>query len=277
MENKYTCFKNKNMHYTVQGSGNAVILIHGLMEGAWIWAEMTQYWAKSNKIVSIDLPGHGESEQIGEIHSMELCAELVVEIMHKENLEKAAIIGHSMGGYVALAVADLFPGKVLGLGLFHSQAAQDSEEGLFDRRRVIALLESNGQEKKGFLTRFIPSLFAIQNRDRLKDKIEALTKHGMEMSADSIMAIQKGLAERKSYLDTLQQTTNKTKIPFLFVIGKYDQKASVSAVIAQAMMCEKSEILWLPCGHMGFWEESETCASFVGDFLKRIFAQFKVV
>lgn len=251
-------------------------MLHGLMEGAWVWREMTEVWAAENRVLAIDLPGHGQSEVLSDVHSVLLCAQVVEAVMRAEDVAAAVLVGHSMGGYVALAVADLFPEKVKGIVLFHSQAAQDGEEGLAQRRRAIALLEAGGEAKKDFVTRFMPTLFAPQNRERMAGKIAALTEAGRAMSLEAILAIQKGLAERKSYLPVLTRGTAagsaaaSAPLPFCFIIGRHDEKQNVSKVMSQAMLCERAEILWLPCGHMGFWEEPEACAAFVRDFLNRV-------
>ncbi len=276
MESKYVVCDGKRIHYTISGAGPAVVLLHGLMEGAWVWREMTEVWAAENRVLAIDLPGHGQSEVLSDVHSVLLCAQVVEAVMRAEDVAAAVLVGHSMGGYVALAVADLFPEKVKGIVLFHSQAAQDGEEGLAQRRRAIALLEAGGEAKKDFVTRFMPTLFAPQNRERMAGKIAALTEAGRAMSLEAILAIQKGLAERKSYLPVLTRGTAagsaaaSAPLPFCFIIGRHDEKQNVSKVMSQAMLCERAEILWLPCGHMGFWEEPEACAAFVRDFLNRV-------
>ncbi len=298
MEDRYIAVDDKKIHYVTAGAGPAVVLLHGLMEGAWVWREMAEVWAAENRVLAIDLPGHGQSEVLSGVHSVPLCAQVVEAVMRAEDVTEAVLVGHSMGGYVALAVADLFPEKVKGIVLFHSQAAQDGEEGLKQRRRAIALLEQGGEAKKDFVTRFMPTLFAPQNRERMADKIAALTEAGRAMSLEAILAIQKGLAERKSYLHILAsasadgdnasvlppRTLRSLKsaatehgsplasapLPFCFIIGRHDEKQNVSKVMSQAMLCGRAEILWLPCGHMGFWEEPEACSAFVRDFLNRV-------
>lgn len=277
MESKYIEWEGKRLHYTAAGAGPAVVLLHGLMEGAWVWNEMAEVWAADHRVLAIDLPGHGQSEVLAEVHSVPLCARTVEAVMRAEGVVEAVLVGHSMGGYVALAVADLFPEKVKGIVLFHSQAAQDGEQGLAQRRRTIALLEQGGEAKKDFVTRFMPTLFAPHNRERMAGKIAALTEGGRAMSLEAVLAIQKGLAERDSYLHVLtgglpsaSAAPAPRPLPMCFLIGRYDEKQDTGKVMGQAMLCTRAEILWLPCGHMGFWEEPEACAAFVRDFLNRV-------
>lgn len=262
IEDQNIAIEGKRIHYTVAGQGEAVVLLHGLMEGEWVWREMTEVWAQDHCVIAIDLPGHGQSEVLSKVHGVPLCAQVVEAVMRAEAVAQAVLVGHSMGGYVALALADLFPEKVKGVVLFHSQAEQDSEDGLAQRQRTIALIEAGGEAKKDFVTRFMPTLFAPQNRERMAAKIEALNEGGRAMSAEAVLAIQRGLAERNSYLHVL----TGSGLPFCFIIGRHDEKQNVAKVMGQAMLCERAEVLWLPCGHMGFWEERERCAGFIHNF-----------
>ena len=84
-----------------------------------------------------DYPGHGKSSLIAEIHTMEIMAESVKEVLDFLKIDSCVMIGHSMGGYVTLAFADQNPGLLKGFGLFHSSAAADTDEGTKNRERAI--------------------------------------------------------------------------------------------------------------------------------------------
>ena len=104
-----TCiFRQGRIRYKQQGKGRAVILLHGFLEDLHIWDEFSSELSKSYRVISIELPGHGKSENFGYVHSMELMADAVMAVLKQERLRKVVIIGHSMGGYVSLAFAEKY-------------------------------------------------------------------------------------------------------------------------------------------------------------------------
>ena len=101
--------KNTNVHFTSTGKGNAVVLIHGFLENSAMWNEIAKVLSKRNRVICIDLLGHGQTGNLGYINSMEDQANMVKAVLNHLRLRKYILIGHSMGGYVALAFAKLFP------------------------------------------------------------------------------------------------------------------------------------------------------------------------
>ncbi len=104
-----TNFKNTKISYTDQGKGNAVVLLHGFLENCTMWNYLAPVLAKKNRVICIDLLGHGQTDCLGYIHSMEDMADAIHQVITELKIRKAVFVGHSMGGYVALAVAELYP------------------------------------------------------------------------------------------------------------------------------------------------------------------------
>ena len=123
-----TRYKNRKVHYTSSGSGPAVLLLHGFLEDLTMWDDLEPEFSKKNCVVRIDLLGHGLTESQGEVHSMEDQAEMVKTVIEELKIDRYAVIGHSMGGYIALAMAELYPGDLTGLVLMNSTSLPDSEE-----------------------------------------------------------------------------------------------------------------------------------------------------
>jgi len=96
---------------------------------------------KKNRVITIDLLGHGNSECLGYIHSMEDNADMIHEILSELRIRKAIFVGHSMGGYVALAFAELYPETVKGIVLLNSTSRADSEERKLNRDRAIKVVK----------------------------------------------------------------------------------------------------------------------------------------
>ncbi|MFW6104151.1 MAG: alpha/beta fold hydrolase [Bacteroidota bacterium] len=114
-----TKFKDKRINYVIQGEGEPLFLVHGYLETLEIWDEFAEALAGDYKVIRMDLPGHGKSEVIQETHDMELLAEVANALLEENQIFSCTMIGHSMGGYVTLAFADLYPEKLKRFSLFH--------------------------------------------------------------------------------------------------------------------------------------------------------------
>ena len=83
-------------------NGPCIVLLHGFLESLCIWDEFVNELSKDFKVLTIDLPGHGKTENFSEVHTMEFMAETVKAVLEHLKIEKCVLIGHSMGGYVRL-------------------------------------------------------------------------------------------------------------------------------------------------------------------------------
>ncbi len=132
-------YKHINIHYTDKGKGTAIVLLHGFLENSTMWKPFISRLSKKNRVITIDLLGHGKTECLGYVHTMEDMAEAVKAVLSKLRLRRVVVIGHSMGGYVALAFVEKYSNNVKGLCLMNSTATADSEEKKINRdRRTVA-------------------------------------------------------------------------------------------------------------------------------------------
>ena len=121
-------YKNIRIHFSSEGKGNVVVLIHGFLENRTMWKDIVPILAKKNRVITIDLLGHGETDCLGYVHTMEEQAKVTKTVLNHLKLRKYTLIGHSMGGYIALAFADLFPKTIKGLCLMNSTYKNDDDE-----------------------------------------------------------------------------------------------------------------------------------------------------
>lgn len=133
-------YNGKNLNYKIAGSGDVVVLLHGFMESSNIWLDFGYELARNFLCIAPDLPSHGKSDMLAEIHSMELIAETVKVILDENQVKRCVLAGHSMGGYVALAFSEKYPEMMQGLVLFHSTSLAETEEGKRNRERAIELI-----------------------------------------------------------------------------------------------------------------------------------------
>jgi pimeloyl-ACP methyl ester carboxylesterase len=142
MHRKSITVEGKLISYIAAGGGNAVVLLHGFGVDSAAWNAQINYLQENYRVIAPDLPGIGVSEFTSDV-SMEGVAAIVKEILDAEEIEQAAVIGHSLGGYIALAFAEKYPELLSGLGLFHSTAVADNEEKKASRKKGIAFTDKH--------------------------------------------------------------------------------------------------------------------------------------
>ena len=261
---KQVLFQRKMVNYTLEGSGPVVVLLHGFLESLGIWASLAQSLEKDFTVVCIDLPGFGKSEVIEEIHPMPLMAEAVKQVLTEENIENCVLIGHSMGGYAALAFAEKYPDKLKGLVLFHSQAAADDTEGKRNRDRTIEIVKNN---RKDFIGAFIPLLFAEENVNKFETEITQLKILSAQTSVAGICAALAGMRDRNDHLPLLKTID----VPVFFIVGKQDSRIAMKKILPQLALPKNCEALILDgVGHMGFIEAKEITTKAVRHFAERM-------
>lgn len=239
-----------------------IVLLHGYLESLLVWDDFVPLLYKQLRVVTLDLPGHGISVVTGECHTMEFLADTVAEGLKALGIQRCTLVGHSMGGYVALAFCERHPDMLDGLVLLSSTPNPDTEEKAENRRREIALVRAG---KKEMLARVAPAAgFAEENRTRMADAIEDLTEQVFVTEEEGIVALLNGMIARKDQNEMLR----RTKVPVLFILGRKDNYIPVEA--AEKMVADHPEarVVWLEhSGHMGFLEEPEATAKELLDFV----------
>ncbi len=235
-------FKSSKFNYSLQGNGKALVLLHGFLENQTMWEPFTSRLSENHTVITVDLPGHGKSDCIGYIHSLELMAEVVEAVLKKENIKSAKIIGHSMGGYVALAFAERHPEMCTEIVLLNSTPKADSAERKKNRDRAIALVKKH---KDAFLSMAIANLFAEENKEKFADDIVVLKKDALKMKTQGIIAALEGMKIRKDRTRLLK----KLSIPKTIIAGTLDPIMPLEDLEKIALNCNCQFIKW-EGGHM---------------------------
>jgi pimeloyl-ACP methyl ester carboxylesterase len=261
----YAEFKNIRVRYSDTGRGRVIVLLHGFPESLEIWDEFSVKLSKHFRVIAIDLPGHGETPCIGYVHSMDLMAQCVKQVMDSLGLRKYIVVGHSMGGYAALAFAELFHDNLSGLCLFHSTSMPDSPEKKKDRDRGIALVK---KDAKHYVNELIANLFAEENVPLYKEEIRELKQIGRQTSRQGIINALEGMKERPRR-DWILQYAN---YPVLYIIGKKDRIVPWESALEQAALPADCQVLLLEkAGHMGFIEEKKLTQDKLLSFSRKCF------
>lgn len=252
--------KNTNVHFSAAGKGKAVVLLHGFLENSTMWNTIAEVFSQKYRVVSIDLLGHGETESHGYVHTMEDQALMIKTILDHLKLRKYILIGHSMGGYIALEFAKLFPKNIKGLCLMNSTALPDSKEKIMNRNRGIEAVKQN---HKTFVRLSIPMLFAEKNRKLYKKEIEEITNEALKISPQGIIAALEGMKIRKNNTSILKNAS----YPIQMIIGKEDPALDYNSLIEQTKNTKVQKVEF-PDGHMSHIENKNELVSVLNSFIK---------
>ncbi|MGZ4117377.1 MAG: alpha/beta hydrolase, partial [Bacteroidia bacterium] len=231
-------YKKVKIRYSDTGKGRVIVLLHGFLGSHEVWTEFSKKLSKKFRVIAIDLPGHGETPSIGYYHSMELLAQAVKAVLDKVGVRRYVIAGHSMGGYTALAFAELYPENVSGLCLFNSTSYADSEEKKKEREKVIRLVK---KEHKHYVAEVISSLFAPENINKIANEVEKVKLIAAKVTKQSIINSLEGMKERKSR-DLILKFA---EFPVLFIVGKKDTVINYETMYAQMGLCKYPSIVML--------------------------------
>ncbi|MFK5959022.1 MAG: alpha/beta fold hydrolase [Lutibacter sp.] len=256
----YILHKNTMVHFSSIGKGTAVVLLHGFLENSTMWTIISKNLSKKYRVICIDLLGHGKTENHGYVHTMENQAEMVKAVLNYLRLRKYILIGHSMGGYVALAFSKLFPSNMKGLCLMNSTALADSEEKKLNRNRAIKAVKQN---PKIFIRIAIPMLFSEGNRKIFTSEIKEITIEALRILPQGIIAALEGMKIRKDQTSIYKNA----KFPIQLIIGKQDPALDYTSLITQTKNT-KVQVVEFPDGHMSHIENKDELTSTLTSFIK---------
>lgn len=246
---QFVTYKNIEIAYSVSGKGNALVLLHGFLETSSMWKTYVDTFSKTHKVITIDLLGHGKTPCLGYIHTMEEMAETVFVVLKKLKLRKIHLAGHSMGGYVALAFAEMYPDYIKALCLINSTSRADSEERKANRDRAISAVKYN---HKQFIRISISNLFRPKNRKIFAETIKEVKKEALTTSLQGIVAALEGMKIREDREVLLHFSPYKK----MMIVGKRDPILAFEDVIDQTKNSEVDVDIF-PDGHMSHIENEE--------------------
>lgn len=256
-----TNYNGHEIAYTQEGKGTPIVLLHGFCEDSRMWEDFTPDLLEEGfQVICVDLPGFGQSAVVPEV-SIEGMARAVHTVLEELQAEKTVLIGHSMGGYVGLAFARLFPQWLMGLGLFHSHPYADTAEKQAERLKSVDFMKRQGHVL--FVKQMIPKLFTpgfASSNSFLQEKMIYRASH---YDGDGIIAAQKAMAQRPDETATLKAV----EVPVLFIVGEKDQTVPADKNIAQTALPEVASIHILPkAAHMGMFEAKKDTQLMVRQF-----------
>jgi pimeloyl-ACP methyl ester carboxylesterase len=248
------------IHYTAKGSGRPVVLIHGFPLNSEVWDDFADRLSLTCRVYTPDLPGFGQSPPLEMPFSINDVATEIIQWIEEVKLEHPIIIGHSLGGYVALAIAHLRPQLPLKIGLFHSTAYPDSEEKKQNRNKVIDFISKNGV--LAFTSNFTSTLFANPEHP----SVPYVREISMKAPKEAVVGYTQAMRDRDSRLDLMKDFPRAV----LIITGENDGGISVESVEKQAEFARYPEVHVLKgIAHMGMFENPDLTGKIIQDFIAK--------
>lgn len=191
-----------------------LLFCHGYLGHRGIWDEIAPAFSHSHQILLVDLPGHGQSPSFSACHTMEFMAEKLVELLDEKQIQQVHLVGHSMGGYVGLALLERYPERLLSLILVNSTCKADGEERKLNRLRSIDLASKS---RESYIRATLRSLFPGGFESGHSQAVERAIEIGKNTTLEGIAAALRGMRERSERCELLNSS-----VPIYFVAGKND-------------------------------------------------------
>lgn len=253
-------YRSVRFHYNDQDAGTAIIFLHGFLENKEMWDELSSFLPKGHRKIALDLPGHGQSDNLGYIHTMEDMANVVKHLADHLKLKRFFIAGHSMGGYVALAFAEKHPDMLKGIILMNSTSRTDSDQKKRDRDRAIKLVK---HDHKSYIRKSIPNLFRPKSRELYKDHLKAVKNEALKTSKQGVIAAIEGMKIRSDR----EVLLHFSPYPVLLIAAEKDPILPFKDLMEQAQS-EKVTAITTSNGHMSHIEDSEIVFKGIKKFIK---------
>ncbi len=257
-------YKGRNIAFSVRGKGVPVLFLHGFCEDSSIWDDFTPGITEAgNRVICVNLPGFGASEPLAGETSIEEMARAVLAVADHLELKKFILIGHSMGGYVGLAISELAGGRLAGLGLFHSHPYADSEEKKAGREKGVAFILKFGPSL--FVKQLMPTLFAPEFAAGNIFLVDKLILRASQYPQAGILNALEAMKNRPDRSDVLAAAA----FPVLFILGEKDQAIPRELDHRQTTLPQVAVVHVLDkSGHMGMLEAPAATRKICEEFIR---------
>ncbi len=233
-----------------------IIWIHGFGEDSTMWEDFIEPIEGNHFLFNFS-----KTQSNSSINDY---AKDLLEYVKQNNISSPILIGHSMGGYIALEYAAIF-GNVSALGLFHSTAAEDSDIKKKERVKVREFILKSGS--RAFIENFYPNIFGPkflrENNDFISENIAKYS----QIPSEALAAATESMRNRKSHKESLSQFA----FPVFQILGRSDKLINFEDCLDQALSLNRPSLLVLDeIGHAGMHESPHICQEFIKDFLLKI-------
>ncbi|WP_460220254.1 alpha/beta fold hydrolase [Psychroserpens sp. MEBiC05023] len=253
-------YKGIPIFYEDEGKGRPIVLLHGFLENTTMWAGIKKELLDKCRVICVDLLGHGQTGCLGYVHTMSTMSEAVLAVIKDLKLKTFMLIGHSMGGYVALNLAKKIPASITGLCLMNSTYEADDIERRTIRERANIMAQTN---YANLVRLSFMNLFSEESRMRYKVEMELALQEALNTPVQGYIAAQKGMMIRSDMFEFFKNLSAKK----LIIIGANDPVVNSEQILNQTnntnINCEV-----LSNGHMSYIEDKSELTYILLQFIE---------
>ncbi|MGZ9587294.1 alpha/beta fold hydrolase [Paenibacillus marinisediminis] len=260
---------NINEHFALEvkdiGEGVPIILLHGFCGSSDYWKSTASILSKRFRVLMPDLRGHGHSDAPSGAYTIEQMADDIVDLAEKLSLERFVLLGHSLGGYITLSLAERYSDRLLGFGLVHSTGYPDSEEARANRLKAVEGIQAGGIE--AFVDGLVPKLFHPALLSQHSHLIEQALEIGYNTPPQGAIGAALAMRERVDRTAVMSET----KQPLLLVAGEGDAVVPQERLFTASGENVMQEVI-PGAGHMGMMETPDLMAAAIERFMSEYVA-----
>jgi 3-oxoadipate enol-lactonase len=257
---------NATLNVKIQGSGPAVMLVHGFPFDHRMWLSLSDHLSTKYRVITPDLRGFGMSTTTEGVVTMQQMADDLYAVLHALDIREPIVLcGLSMGGYVALQFVKKYADRLRGLILCDTRTGADPPE-VKKNRNLLA--DSITEEARVALAEgMIPKLFSRRSLDENASSIDFVRRMVMQQSPTGIAAASRGMALREDTTDLLPSLA----CPSLVIVGAEDVPSPPDEMRSMADKLPGAQFIQLEdAGHMTPLEKPDVFNSAVETFLGMI-------
>ena len=248
--------------YDVAGSGPPVVLLHPFPVNHEFWLPVAKHLASRYRLIMPDLRGHGESGLGTGTASMRKHALDVASVMTGAGVDRAPVIGVSIGGYTIFEFWRRFRDRASALVLCNTKAPAETAESRAARLKAADDVLQHGTEQ--FFEGMLQKILAETTRHSRPDLVEGSLRMMRKMSAEDVAGVQRGMADRPDSISTLKTIS----VPTLIITGDEDTVTGVpeAELLKQNIPGGQMKVI-AKAGHYSPWEQPEEAGKLLRQFL----------
>jgi 3-oxoadipate enol-lactonase len=254
------------MEYEEKGSGQPLVLIHGYPLNKSMWAPQLDALSNIARVITPDLRGHGGSEPVPGINTMDDMAKDIKELIESLDIKEPVVLGGlSMGGYVSFAFYRNYPELVKGIILAATRATADSVETKVNREETAAIAQERGTQ--AILEMQLPKMLSQVTQETKPDIVELARSIMSEMPVKAIVGDLRGMLNRPDSTPML----GKIECPVLILHGEDDKLIPLEEIhLMQNEIRNARTTTISEAGHLLNLEQPEQFNQAVEDFLRSL-------